>query len=88
MLQGKAIVLGRVLLLTNLQLSFVYRHRETFNSLTTSGTSQSSLAVVVLSHTLAIAIPSGIVGVGLAVPSLGKINELVALVVGSWASYQ
>lgn len=93
-LQGKAVVLASgvglvvmavvagVLLLTNLQLSFVYRHRETFGALTAIGTSLSSLAVVVLVNTLTIGILGGLVGIGLAVPSLWGVNQVAALVSG------
>ena len=76
-----AIVAG-ILLLTNLQLSFVYRHRETFGALTAIGTSRSSLAVLVLVNTLFLGILGGIVGIGLAIPSLWGINQIAAAVSG------
>jgi putative ABC transport system permease protein len=76
-----AVVAG-VLLLTNLQLSFVYRHRETFGALTAMGTSQSSLAVVVLTNTLALGLLGGLVGVGLAIPSIWGLNYVAAALSG------
>ena len=76
-----AVVAG-VLLLTNLQLSFVYRHRETFGALTAMGTSRSSLAVVVLTNTLALGLLGGLVGVGLAVPSIWGLNYVAAALSG------
>ncbi|MDS0280793.1 ABC transporter permease [Haloarcula onubensis] len=93
-LQGKAVVLASgtglvvmavvagILLLLNLQLSFVYRHRETFGALRAIGTTSRSLAVVVLVNTLAIGIVGGIVGIGLAVPSIWVTNEIASAVSG------
>jgi len=76
-----AVVAG-VLLLMNLQLSFVYRHRETFGALQAIGTSRSSLGVVVLANTLFIGVLGGLVGIGLAVPSLWGVNQVAAAVSG------
>ncbi|WP_277543744.1 ABC transporter permease [Haloarcula laminariae] len=76
-----AVVAG-ILLLLNLQLSFVYRHRETFGALRAIGTSTRSLVVVVLANTLAIGLIGGLVGVGLAVPSIWAVNAVAATVSG------
>jgi putative ABC transport system permease protein len=76
-----AVVAG-ILLLLNLQLSFVYRHRETFGALTAIGTSRWSLVVVVLVNTLTIGLVGGLLGVGLSVPSVWVVNEVAALLSG------
>jgi len=76
-----AVVAG-VLLLLNLQLSFVYRHRETFGALQAIGTSTRSLVIVVLVNTLAIGVIGGVVGVGLALPSIWVVNEVASAVSG------
>lgn len=76
-----AVVAG-ILLLTNLQLSFVARHRETFGALSALGTSQSSLIVVVVLNTLAIGVVGGAIGSALAVPSIWGINRIAEVVSG------
>jgi len=76
-----AVVAG-ILLLTNLQLSFVARHRETFGALSALGTSQSSLIVVVVLNTLAIGVVGGAIGSALAVPSIWGINRIAEIVSG------
>lgn len=76
-----AVVAG-ILLLTNLQLSFVSRHRETFGALTALGTSQSSLVVVVVMNTICIGIIGGAIGSGLAVPGIWIINWVATTVTG------
>jgi len=76
-----AVVAG-VLLLTNLQLSFVARHRETFGALGALGTSQSSLVVVIVLNTLSIGVLGGAVGSALAVPGVWGINRIAATVTG------
>ncbi|MBX0297439.1 ABC transporter permease [Haloarcula nitratireducens] len=76
-----AVVAG-ILLLTNLQLSFVARHRETFGALTAIGTSQRSLAVILLANTLTVGILGGVVGIGLAVPSIWGVNQIAAALSG------
>jgi putative ABC transport system permease protein len=69
-------------LLTNLQLSFVARHRETFGALGALGTSQSSLVVVIVLNTLSIGVLGGAVGSALAVPGVWGINRIAATVTG------
>ncbi|WP_135306446.1 ABC transporter permease [Haloarcula amylovorans] len=94
MLQNQAVVLASglslvvmavvagVLLLTNIQLSFVARHRETFGALTAIGTSRQSLVAVVLANTLGIGILGGAVGIGLAIPSIWGVNQIAAALSG------
>ena len=76
-----AVVAG-ILLLLNLQLSFVYRHRETFGALRAIGTSPWSLVAVVIVNTLTIGVIGGIVGIGLAVPSIWAVNIVAATISG------
>lgn len=76
-----AIVAG-VLLLLNLQLSFVNRHRETFGALAALGTSHASLGVVVLTNTIVLGVIGGLVGILLAVPSLWGVNQVAAALSG------
>lgn len=78
---GLAIVAG-VLLLLNLQLSFVNRHRETFGALAALGTSHASLGVVVLTNTIVLGVIGGLVGILLAVPSLWGVNQVAAALSG------
>jgi putative ABC transport system permease protein len=75
-------VIAGILLLTNLQLSFVSRHRETFGALTALGTSQWSLIIVIVVNTLCIGIVGGALGSGLAVPGIWAINWVAATVTG------
>jgi putative ABC transport system permease protein len=76
-----AVVAG-ILLLTNLQLSFVARHRETFGALSALGTSQSSLVLVVVLNTLSIGVLGGAIGSALAVPGIWGINRVAEVVSG------
>lgn len=76
-----AIIAG-VLLLTNLQLSFVSRHRETFGALSALGTSQWSLVIVVLVNTVSIGVVGGAIGSALAVPSIRAINWVATTITG------
>jgi len=71
-----------VLLVINLQLSFVARHREAFAAVMAIGTSRSSLATVVSIHTLFIGVFGGTLGVGLAVPGIRVVNMIAAEVTG------
>jgi putative ABC transport system permease protein len=80
-LLGLAVIAG-VLLLANLQLSFVARHRETFGALSALGTTQWSLVVVVLTNTLCIGVIGGALGSGLAVPGIWALNWVAATVTG------
>jgi len=75
-------VIAGVLLLANLQLSFVARHRETFGALSALGTTQWSLVVVVVANTLSIGIVGGALGSGLAVPGVWALNWVAATVTG------
>ena len=74
--------LAGVLLLVNLQLSFVARYRETFAAILAIGTTRSSLALVVLVHTISIGILGGVLGVVLAVPSVEAVNAIAAALTG------
>ncbi len=76
-----AVVAG-VLLVINLQLSFVARHREVFAAIMATGTSRSSLAAIVSVHTLLIGALGGALGVGLAVPGTTVVNTIAASVTG------
>lgn len=71
-----------VLLLLNLQLSVVSRHRETFAATLALGTSRRSLATIVTVHALALGVIGGLVGLGLAVPGIELINALAEFVTG------
>ena len=76
-----AVVAG-VLLLVNLQLSYIFRHREDFAALQAIGTSRRSLFVLVTVHTLGIGIAGALLGIGLAVPSVWALNAVAAAVTG------
>lgn len=75
-------VIAGVLLLMNLQLSFVARYRETFGALTALGTSQSSLIVVIVTNTLCIGLLGGLLGVALAWPGVWMLNEVTVAITG------
>jgi len=75
-------VIAGVLLLTNLQLSFVARHRDTFGALSALGTSQSSLVIVVVMNTVCIGVLGGALGSALAVPGIWAINWVAVTVTG------
>ena len=93
-LKGKAVVIASgvslvalavvagVLLLTNLQLSYVYRHRRTLGALTALGMSRLSLLGLVLVTTLLIGLVGGLVAVGASIPATWAINRIVTAVVG------
>jgi putative ABC transport system permease protein len=93
-LEGKAVVIASgvslvalavvagVLLLTNLQLSYVYRHRRTLGALTALGMSRLSLLGLVLVTTLLIGLVGGLVAVGASIPATWAINRIVTAVVG------
>jgi putative ABC transport system permease protein len=72
-----AVVAG-ILLTMNLQLSFVYQRRETFAALQALGTSNSSLAAIVLTNTVLIGVLGGVVGIGLAFPATRAVNWIAA----------
>jgi putative ABC transport system permease protein len=76
-----AVVAGFLLVL-NMQLSFVIRHRETFAAVAAVGVSRSSLAWIVLVHALFVGVLGGLLGVGLAVPGIELVNALTAWVTG------
>lgn len=76
-----AVVAG-ILLLVNLQLSYIFRHQYVFAALKAIGTSQSSLFVLVSVHALCIGIVGGVVGVGLAVPSIWVLNAIAGTLTG------
>ncbi len=76
-----AIIAG-VLLLMNLQLSFVARYRETFGALTALGTSQSSLVLVIVTNTLCIGLLGGLLGVALAWPGVWALNQVTVAITG------
>lgn len=76
-----AVVAG-VLLLVNLQLSFVFRHREAFGAMRATGTSRASLVALVGAHTLAVGVLGGLAGVALAVPSTWALNAVAARLTG------
>ncbi|QLH76890.1 ABC transporter permease [Halosimplex rubrum] len=76
-----AVVAG-VLLVLNLQLSFVFRHREMFAAVTAIGLSRSALAGLILVYTLLIGIIGGLLGIGLAIPGVEAVNAVTAVVTG------
>ncbi len=76
-----AVVAG-VLLLVNLQLSFVVRRRRQFGALKAVGLSRGSLLGVVAAHTLVVGLLGGALGVTLAVPAIYGVNAVVAAVTG------
>ncbi|QLG27366.1 ABC transporter permease [Halorarum halophilum] len=76
-----ALVAG-VLLLTNLQLSFVYRHRRTFGALKALGTSQFSLIVVVGTRALVIGLLGGALGIAFSIPGIWVLNRVAVAVTG------
>ncbi|WP_159900258.1 ABC transporter permease [Salinirussus salinus] len=75
-------VLAGVLLLLNLQLSFVTRHRERFGAVKATGVSGTSLLVLVGCNAVCIGLLGGVVGVALAVPSLWGVNYVAEAVTG------
>lgn len=75
-------VIAGILLLTNLQLSFIARHRETFGALSALGTSQSSLVIVVVMNTVFIGVLGGALGSALAVPGIWAINWIAVTITG------
>jgi len=79
---GLLALLAGLLLLMNLQLSFVYRHRETLSALTAIGLPRFSLIVVVSTYTLFIGVIGGLLGIGAAIPGIWAINQVVATVTG------
>jgi putative ABC transport system permease protein len=76
-----AVVAG-ILLLVNLQLSFVIRHRDTFAAMQAIGSSSSSLLALVSVHTLAIGVCGGLLGLVLTVPSIWLLNAIAATLTG------
>ncbi|WP_436932802.1 ABC transporter permease [Halosimplex halobium] len=76
-----AVVAG-VLLVLNLQLSFVLRHREQFAAVAAIGTSRTSLAGIVLVYTLLVGTLGGLLGVGLAIPGIEVVNAVTAAITG------
>lgn len=76
-----AVVAG-VLLVLNMQLSFVFRHRETFAAVAAMGVSRSSLALIVLVYALFVGLLGGLLGVGLALPGIELVNEVTMRVTG------
>jgi len=76
-----AVVAG-ILLVLNMQLSVVFRHREAFAAIAAMGVSRSSLAWVVLVYALLVGVLGGLLGIGLAVPGVELINAVTAAVVG------
>jgi ABC-type transport system, involved in lipoprotein release, permease component len=75
-------VIAGVLLLTNLQLSFISRHRETFGALSALGTTQSSLVLIILINTMCIGILGGVLGGLLAVPGIWAMNWVAVTLTG------
>lgn len=75
-------VVGGVLLLLNLQLSFVVRRRERFGALKATGMSGRSLLVLAGCHALLFGLVGGAVGVALAVPGLWAVNYVAEAVTG------
>ncbi|MFC7135294.1 MULTISPECIES: ABC transporter permease [Salinibaculum] len=76
-----AVVAG-ILLLVNLQLSYIVRHKRGFAALRAIGTSSGSLLTLVSVHTLTIGIVGGIVGIALTVPSVWLLNAIAASLTG------
>ncbi len=76
-----AVVAG-ILLLLNLQLSFVVRHRKRFGVLKAAGMSGRSLLVLVSCNALILGLVGGVIGVALAVPSLWAVNSVAEAVTG------
>lgn len=76
-----AVVAG-ILLLINLQLSYILRHEYVFAALKAIGTSPSSLFALVSIHALCLGIVGGVVGIGLAVPSVWALNAIAGAVTG------
>jgi putative ABC transport system permease protein len=75
-------VIAGILLLINLQLSFVARYQETFGALTALGTSQSSLVIVIVSNTLCVGVLGGILGAGLSIPGAWLLNQIAFAITG------
>jgi putative ABC transport system permease protein len=75
-------VIAGILLLINLQLSFVARYQETFGALTALGTSQSSLVIVVVCNTLCVGILGGVLGAGLSLPGAWALNRIAFAITG------
>jgi putative ABC transport system permease protein len=76
-----AVVAG-VLLVLNMQLSFVFRHRETLAAVAAMGVSRSSLAAIVLVYALFVGLLGGLLGVGLALPGIELVNAVTVRVTG------
>ncbi len=76
-----AVVAG-VLLVLNLQLSFVFQYRELFAAVRAMGTSRSSLAGIVLIYTLCVGVIGGFLGLVLAIPGIELLNAVTAQITG------
>jgi putative ABC transport system permease protein len=76
-----AVVAG-VLLVLNMQLSFVFRHREMLAAVAALGVSRSSLAWVVLVYALFVGLLGGLLGVTLALPGIELVNAVTERVTG------
>lgn len=75
-------LVAAILLLANLQLSFVIQYRRVFGALKAVGTSWSSLLIFITVHMLGIGLLGGLIGIALAVPGVWAINYVVQLVTG------
>jgi len=70
------------LLVLNMQLSFVFRHRETFAAVAAVGVFRSSLVWIVLVYALLVGVLGGLIGTGLALPAIELVNVATATVTG------
>ena len=76
-----AVVAG-ILLVVNLQLSFLFRRQREFGALKAIGLSQWSLLGIVTAHVLSIGFLGALLGVGAAIPATSVVNAVVAAVSG------
>ncbi|WP_459191554.1 ABC transporter permease [Halosimplex sp. J119] len=76
-----AVVAG-VLLVMNIQLSFVFRLRESFAAITALGFSRRSLTTIVFLYTLCVGVLGGLLGGGLAVFGVRLVNAVTEALTG------
>jgi putative ABC transport system permease protein len=76
-----AVVAG-ILLLVNLQLSYIFRHKEDFAALKALGTASWSLTTLVNVHALTIGVAGAVLGIGLTVPSVWLLNAVARSLTG------
>ncbi|MFC7140592.1 ABC transporter permease [Halosimplex aquaticum] len=75
-------VIAGVLLVMNIQLSFVFRLRESFAAITALGFSRRSLTTVVFLYTLCVGVLGGLLGSGLAVLGVRIVNAITEALTG------